>query len=226
MGGACCKFFASSIGRKFILAVTGLALSLFLLMHVAGNLILLVNTEKFNQYAFNLESMGPILYLAEAGLIAIFLVHLVMAIRITIKNRSARPEPYYLRANTDRSRRTWGSSNMLLTGSTIFFFVIYHLNQFKFASHEMIQSNGVSMRNLAGTVIHEFKETEEVVIYIIALALITLHLRHGFRSLFDTLGLVNSKFDRLFRIFSMVYVYGVMGGFMLIPLWIYFGVSP
>lgn len=226
MGSVCGKFLNSSIGLKTVLALTGLALSLFLLMHIAGNLIVLVSAEKFNQYAFNLESMGALLYLAEGGLVAIFLVHIVLAIKITIRNRSARPMKYAVQENSGRSRRTWGSSHMLLTGISIFFFIIYHLKQFKFADHEVILTQGIEMRNLAKTVIHDFKETEEVVIYLVALTLITLHLRHGFRSLFETLGLVNGKWDRAFRVFSLVYVYFVMGGFMLIPLWIYFGVAP
>jgi succinate dehydrogenase / fumarate reductase cytochrome b subunit len=221
-----CKFFSSSIGRKMVVSLTGLALSLFLLMHMAGNLIVLMSIEKFNQYALNLESMGLLLYLAEVGLVSIFLLHIYMAIRLTMRNRAARPDANVLRADTERSRRTWGSSHMLLSGFVILLFVIYHLKQFKFAGHEILLTNGVQMRNLGKTVIGEFHETQELIIYLVALTFITLHLRHGFRSLFDTLGIVNTKWDPIFRWFSVIYVYAVMGGFFLIPLWIYFGVSP
>ncbi|MDB5038077.1 MAG: sdhC [Bacteriovoracaceae bacterium] len=207
-----------------IMAFTGLALSLFLLLHVAGNIIILLSHEKFNEYAFNLESMGVLLYIAEAGLIGIFIAHLVIAIKLSLENKAARPQPYYLRASTGRSRRTWGSSHMLLTGIGIFIFIVYHLIQFKFAASPVVEQKGVAMRNLAFTVVHEFKETDELIIYIVALLLITLHIRHGLRSTFETLGIANTKFDPFFRWLSFIYVYGVMGAFMLIPLWIYFKV--
>jgi succinate dehydrogenase / fumarate reductase cytochrome b subunit len=203
-----------------------MALSLFLLVHLLGNLSLLMNTEKFNLYAHSLESLGLLLYVAEGGLVVLFLMHILVAIRLTLQNRAARPEPYYLKKDTGRSRRTWGSSHMILTGGAILIFLVYHLIHFKYGPSDLVIRNGVEMRDLAGLVLREFRELDEVIIYLAALTLITFHLRHGFRSLFDTLGVAQSKFESFFRWFSLVYVYAVMGGFILIPLWIYFGVRP
>ncbi len=218
-----CQFLGSSIGKKIVLGLTGLALSLFLLTHVAGNLLILVSAEKFNRYALSLSDLGALLYVAEAGLIALFVVHMALAIRLSIQNRAARPQSYYMNVNTGRSRRTWGSSHMLITGLLILLFIIYHLIHFKFGETQMLSLQGREMRDLAGLVKSEFQELPEVLIYVFALLILLLHLRHGFRSLFETFGLAQSRFETLFRRFTTIYVYAVMGGFILIPLVIYFG---
>ena len=203
------------------MALTGLGLSLFLLAHVAGNLIILVSTEAFNQYAFTLTSNLALLYTAEAGLIALFVVHIWMAIQLTRRNRASRPVPYYKVTNTGRSRRFWGSSNMAISGFAILAFVVYHIMHFKFGPSYPIMQGETEMRDLARLVFEEFAKPSQVAIYEIALLLLGTHLWHGFRSLWDTLGVGTSKCDRMIKCITRAYVLVVIGGFMIIPLWIY-----
>lgn len=215
-------FFQSSIGRKVLMALTGLGLSLFLLAHVAGNLIILVDHQKFNLYAHQLISMGPILWAAEIGLAAVFALHVVMALKLTLKNRSARPQNYALRASTGRSRRTWGSSSMAISGLIVLVFVVLHIKHFKFGPSEFVMVGDVEVRDLASLVVAEFSQWGTVLFYVLALILIGVHLKHGFRSLFDTLGLDNRRFECLLHKVSVAFVFLVIGGFLLIPIWIYF----
>lgn len=203
------------------MALTGLGLSLFLLMHLLGNLIILSDANKFNLYAHSLESMGPLLIAAEVGLILVFIFHIIVAVKLTLQNRRARPVAYVHRSNTGRSRRSLGSSYMIVSGTIILLFIIFHILDFKFGNPQVIQENGVQMRDLAGLVKHEFSELGDVIFYVVALVLIGIHLWHGFRSLFDTLGVATSRWECLFHKVSQIYVALVTGGFVLIPIWLY-----
>lgn len=203
------------------MSLTGMALSVFLLAHVAGNLLILVNPLLFNDYAYALTKNKAFLYTAEAGLIAVFVLHIVMAIKLSRANREARPERYEVRANSGRSRRFWGSSNMGITGTLILIFLVFHIWHFKYGESYPTVQNGVEMRDLAKNVIDDFQRLEYVAIYVAALLLVGLHLLHGFRSAFETLGLATTRWDSAFKIASRVYVVGVIGGFLLIPIAIF-----
>lgn len=217
----CCSFLTSSIGRKVLMSATGMGLSLFLLMHVAGNLLILVNAEKFDEYAHMLTS-NPLLLPAELGLLALIALHIYMAIRLTRQNKAARPVAYQVRANTGRSRRWWPSSNMGITGTLILAFIVYHIIHFKYGTNTMVERGGVQMRDLSGLVKSEFQELSEVIIYVTAMVVIMLHLLHGVRSVWDTLGVAKTKCDYFFLWLSRIFVVGVMSAFILIPLSLYF----
>jgi succinate dehydrogenase / fumarate reductase cytochrome b subunit len=203
------------------MSATGLGLSIFLLLHVLGNLIILISPAKFNVYAHTM-STNPLLVPAELGLLAVLVIHVAIAIKLTRQNSQARPVSYYKMENTGRSRRWWGSSHMGITGTLILVFLIYHLIQFKYGSSIPTTQDGIAMRDLAATVKHEFSEWEEVVLYVIAMIVIFMHLLHGFRSAFETLGMATSRWERAFFWGTRFFVYAVMGGFILIPLWIFF----
>ncbi len=217
-----CSFLASSIGLKIQMAITGTLLSLFLLVHMAGNMLILVSPESFNSYAHALTSNKLFLYTAEAGLIALVLVHIVVAVALTRKNKKARPVPYVVKQNSGRSRRSWYSSNMIITGLFVVFFVSYHLLHFKWGtSYTTIQGEG-EIRDLARLVIEEFAQPMEVAIYVIAMLVIGFHLLHGVRSLFATYGLETNRTHCLIYAVSRLFVFVVMGGFTLIPLVLFF----
>lgn len=218
-----CRFLSSSIGRKVVMALTGLGLSLFLFMHMAGNLVVLVNVQKFNEYALGLQNLGPILWGAELGLLAILVFHIVSAVRLARQNMKARPEDYTLRVSSGRSRRSWNSGIMMISGTVVLLFIIYHLWHFKYGPIEMVSHGEGEMRNLGGLVRSEFMELDEVLIYTVGLICIFAHIRHGFRSLFDTLGVAKSKWDALIHRVSGVYVTLVFLGFVIIPWCIYLG---
>jgi len=204
------------------MSFSGMLLALFLVAHMSGNLLILVSHSKFNEYAYLLTSNKLLLFSAEAGLIALLALHVWMAISVTRRNRAARPIPYAVTTNSGRSRRWWGSSNMGITGTFILLFVIYHLIHFKFGPHYTTVQGETEMRDLAKLVFDEFQKPVEVFLYVAAMILIGFHLLHGIRSMFDTLGLNQTKWDKTILRFSYAYVLIVFGGFIIIPLAIFF----
>src|ERR671925_338797 len=126
------RLFSSSIGSKLLIALTGLGLFIFLIAHLSGNLLFLIGPAAFNQYSHKLVS-NPLVYVAEAGLVAIFLLHVYKTVRLYTGAKTARPVPY---ARKDwaggPSRKSWSSTSMIFTGIIVFAFVILHLRKFKF----------------------------------------------------------------------------------------------
>ncbi|TVQ76317.1 MAG: cytochrome B subunit [Bradymonadales bacterium] len=214
------SFLMSNIGLKILMAVSGILMSLFLLAHVAGNLIILVSPEAFNEYAHLLTSNKALLYSAEAGLVAVVALHIFSAIVLSRRNRAARPQAYAYKKNTGLSRRSWASSNMIWTGSFIVIFLVFHILHFKFGDYVETEQDGVVMRDLADTVVAGFSNPWTVAFYVFALILILMHLRHGVRSAFASLGLESLRWAPAIQKTSDLFVFAVMGAFILIPLWI------
>lgn len=216
------ELFSSLIGLKLIMALTGILLSFFLLMHMSGNLLVLFSPEAFNFYSYRLTSNKTFLYVAEVGLAAIFLLHVFVAIKLTRLNRQAKPQSYVYKKSTGRSRRSWMSSNMMMTGSLIFLFLIFHIRNFKFGEVRTTVQNGIEMRDLAFNVINDFSNPSYVVIYVLAMFILILHLLHGVRSFFASTSLETQKTASFNYWVSRAFVFVVGVGFILIPLWIYF----
>src|SRR5688500_9494285 len=126
----------SAVGKKVVMAVTGLALCIYLVAHLAGNLLLLLGRgEVFNTYASYLHQI-PFLLLIELGLLAIFLIHAYDALRLTLENKKARPVDYevkrWARQKSERSRKSTASTTMMVTGTIILLFTVLHVLHFKY----------------------------------------------------------------------------------------------
>jgi succinate dehydrogenase / fumarate reductase cytochrome b subunit len=119
----------TSIGSKALVGLTGIALVGFVLAHMAGNLLIFAGQDALNGYAQKLKSMGPLLWVARAGLLAVFLLHLFLTIRLTLANRAARPNRYVYE---DTLQASWASRHMWLTGLVLLAFTGYHLAHFTF----------------------------------------------------------------------------------------------
>jgi len=129
--------FTSAVGKKFLSAITGLALTVFLIGHLAGNLLLLRGKgESFNAYANFLNSI-PILWIIELGLVALFGYHAYMGLKVYAENRKARPTEYYRKewTKSERSRKSWGSTTMHFSGAAMLLLVVLHVWHFKFGHH-------------------------------------------------------------------------------------------
>ena len=124
------NYFISSIGKKQIMAVTGLGLIGFTVSHLLGNFILFLGADAFNLYAHTLTS-NPLIYIAEAGLLSMFLAHLVLAAVTTLQNRAARPVNYLVHKSSGRGE-TFASKTMGWTGVIILVFLVLHLINFKY----------------------------------------------------------------------------------------------
>lgn len=213
-------FDSSSVVKKQIMAGTGLLLCGFLLSHLAGNLLLFLGPDAFNKYSHALVS-NPAIYLAEVLLGLLFLSHMLMAFKLTLENKRARPEQYYMRKTSGRGA-TIASSTMPYTGLIALVFLIIHIQGLKFGTHYTTNVGGVEMRDIYKTTIEYFQNPLHVVGYVIAVVSLGLHVSHGFWSAFQSLGLNHKKYMPKIKIFSCLYGILVAVGFSSLPVYCYF----
>lgn len=210
---------SSGIGRKMLMAVTGLAMLGFLVTHLTANLLALVSPEAFNHYGHALTS-NPLIYVAEAGLAALFVGHFVTGFIVERGNRAARPVAYEEKRSAGApSSRSLASTTMILSGITLLIFVPLHIWTFKFgAYYESATEPGV--RDLHRLMIEVFAQPLYVVWYVVALALLGYHAWHGFGSAFESLGSSHSpSLRRAGHVFAVI----LTSGFIVIPITIYLG---
>jgi succinate dehydrogenase / fumarate reductase cytochrome b subunit len=214
----------SQVGRKIMTGITGVGLMLFLIGHLAGNLSIFGSAEAFNSYTHKLESLGPLLYVIEAGLAFFFLYHTVLGVSIWLQRRKARPEGYNTyKTKGGPSHQSLASRSMIITGSVILIFLVLHIIHFKFGADYSTTLEGVGeARDLRKLVIEEFQKTWVVVGYVFVLALAVLHLSHGFWSAFTSLGMKHGDTSKKVQMGAYIFAIVIMLGFMFIPLYIYF----
>jgi succinate dehydrogenase / fumarate reductase cytochrome b subunit len=215
------SFFSSSVGSKILIGLTGLLLFGFLISHLLGNLTLFGGAPAFNAYAHKLESLGPLVYLAEAGLIAIFLLHIVKTMLNYRRNAAARPKGYQeKRWAGHTSRKSWASTTMALTGLFILFFVVVHVRTFKFGPWYIDPETG--HRDLFRLVTEIYSNPLYVGFYVAAMVLIGMHLNHGISSAAQSLGLSNQRYGRGLVLGGRVLAVLIAGGFAVLPLFMYY----
>jgi len=209
----------TSVGKKQIMGVTGLLLCGFLLTHFLGNLTLFVGSDAFNKYSHTLTS-NPLIYLAEVGLLALFVSHIVMAIKLTMENKAARPVGYYMREASGRGS-TLASSTMPYTGMIALIFLVVHIVGLKFGTHYTTVVNGVEMRDIYRTTMEYFQDITHVGGYIIAVVALGIHVSHGFWSAFQSLGLNHPKYMPKIQLVSRLFGLLVAVGFSSFPIFCY-----
>ncbi len=185
------KAFSSSIGSKFLIGFTGLSLVVFLLGHLAGNLLFIAGPDAFNEYSHKLTS-NPLVYVAEIGLLAVFALHVVKTVGMLAGSYSARPQGYakkqWAKRKSDRSRKSASSTTMILTGTITLMFVVTHLATFKFGTY---YETPAGIRDLYRLQLAVFSNPGYVAFYLVAMAVIVFHLWHGVTSAMQSFG-VNS----------------------------------
>lgn len=212
-------YFRSSIGRKHLVAITGLLLCGFLVGHLAGNLLLLVGPDAFNIYAHKLISLGALLYVIEGGLALVFVVHLYLAVRLNIENKQSGGK-YAMKKWTGRGTN-FMSASMPYTGLVLLVFIILHLMNLKFGTNYPTEVAGVQMRDLYRTTIEYFQNPMNVAWYVFSMACAGLHTAHGFASAFQSLGLNFPKYYPKIKIISYLYAAVIAGGFAFVSVWCY-----
>jgi succinate dehydrogenase / fumarate reductase cytochrome b subunit len=213
------SFTSSTVGTKVLIAITGLAMFLFLCGHLAGNLLLLVGPEAFNGYSHKLIS-NPLIYVVEAGLAAIFVIHVFKATLNWARNRSARPGAYEKKAWAGHtSRKTVASSTMIFTGAFLFVFLLLHLKTFKFGPWYETVDDGVIVRDIYRLTIEVFQNPAYVVFYVVGMAIVFMHLRHGVSSAFQSLGANHPRYNRLILAGGYFFAIVLGLGFAFIPVW-------
>ncbi|HTV00971.1 MAG TPA: succinate dehydrogenase cytochrome b subunit [Luteitalea sp.] len=215
------SFFSSTVGSKIIIGLTGLLLFGFLVTHLAGNLTLLGGSEAFNAYAHKIEALGPLLYLAELGLVALFVLHIVKTLTNLKRNTAARPVRYaekHWAGHT--SRKSWASTTMPITGLLILLFVVIHVRTFKYGPYYVDPRTGD--RDLFALVAEVYSNPLYVGLYVAAMILIGLHLNHGISSAAQSLGLSNQRFGRGLVLGGRVLAVLIAGGFAMLPVFMFF----
>lgn len=215
------KFFTSSIGQKFFMSITGLFLMLFLCVHLTINSLLLFGDGELFNEAANFMSSNALMKVIEPILALGFILHMIYAGYITIKNQMARPQGYKVASKTKAS---WASKNMFILGGLIFVFLVIHLANFfwkiKFGTVATIELDGREMHDVYSMVAGLFKGWWWYdVLYILGAIFLFFHLTHGFWSAFQTIGLNNDRWICRLKTISYVYAIIVAGGFAFIPLY-------
>jgi succinate dehydrogenase / fumarate reductase cytochrome b subunit len=212
----------SSVGKKVFTGLTGFLLIGFVIVHLIGNLTLLIGPAAFNNYAHFLETAlhGWLIYAFEVGLFLVFIFHIVPAIVVAwTDKRKARREGYkYSRDAGGKSRKTWASRTMIYTGPILLVFVVAHIYLFKFGNHEL-DANGV--KNLFKTVVTVFQGIGFTVFTVAAMILLGFHLRHGIWSAFQSLGWTNDKYLPLLVRLALVVAFLLAIGFIILPVYLF-----
>lgn len=211
---------STSVGSKILIALTGLALVGFLVFHLAGNLLVFFGPDSYNEHAHALIS-NPLIVPAEIGLAAIFLLHIFKTLAGFAANRAARPQKYaeWVRAG-GASRKSVASTTMILSGPVVLVFVILHLATFKYGPYYPGALPGE--RDLYRLMVDVFHQPGYVVFYLVCMVVVGLHLGHGISSAFQSLGLMPQSWTRRMLRGGLVLAVLVAGGFLVIPIWIYF----
>jgi succinate dehydrogenase / fumarate reductase cytochrome b subunit len=212
------RVFSSSIGSKLLIALTGIGLFLFLVLHLSGNLLFIVGPAPFNEYSHKLVS-NPLVYLVEAGLVAIFLLHVYKTLRLYTNAKVARPVAYARKEWAGSpSRKSVASSTMILSGLIMFGFVVLHLRKFKFGPWYQTPDG---IRDLYRLQLEIFSHPVYVVFYMISMVVIGFHLWHGVSSAAQSLGLDHPKYTPKILWIGRVLAILIAGGFFILPLYTY-----
>ncbi len=217
------KFFSSSLGKKFVMAVSGLVLFLFVAGHMIGNLQIFLPPEAINRYARFLQSNLELLWPVRMGLLAMVVLHVWSAIALSLENKAARPAGY---ANATPYAASYASRTMLVTGLVVAAFVLYHLLHYTLRVEAV---NGASVpfsalkdpqtghNDVYAMMVAGFSVAPVSLFYLIGVGLLCFHLSHGIAAMFQSLGLKNHVYGRCIDKASKVIALVLFLGYASIP---------
>jgi succinate dehydrogenase / fumarate reductase cytochrome b subunit len=214
------RVFSSSVGTKLLIGISGLALFLYLIIHIAGNLLVFFGPDVFNRYAFVLES-NPALPVIEIALLLVFLIHIYKTIRMFADNRSARPVSYVKKERAGyTSRKSLASTTMIVTGLWLAVFLVIHAKTFRAGwAHDYPWPPGG--RDLYRTEMETFANPLTVGFYVLTLVMIGLHLSHGISSAVQSLGINHPRWTPRLFVLGKVVAALIAGAFIVIAVWAY-----
>lgn len=208
------SYVRSSVGAKQLMAVTGLGLLLFALVHMLGHLGMFSGRDAYNAYAHTLQGLGALKWIARGGLLAIFVLHAATGIRLASANRAARPEKYVVQRLT---RTTFYARSMALTGLVVLAFIVYHLAHFTLGwiqpdyFHHLDDKGRYDAYSMF---VMGFKNVGILISYLVAVTLLCIHLAHGAGSWLQSLGLSHPKYapitDHAGKVIALVLIVGYL----------------
>ena len=213
-------FFSSSVGTKLLIGFTGILLFVYLLIHIAGNLVIFAGRDAYNQYAFVMEKGNPLLPVIEIALLLVFLVHIYKTVRMFIGNQRARPVAYAMKKSAGHTtRKTVASSTMIVTGLWLVVFLILHVKAFLYGPEYPLPNGG---RDLYRQEMDIFASPLLVGFYVLSMVVVGSHLWHGISSASQSLGLDKRAWTRFIRPAGKVIAVLIAGAFIVIALWAHF----
>jgi len=213
----------SSVGRKMIVAVTGVILILFVIGHLLGNLQIFIGPDWINAYSQHLHDLGPILWMIRAFLLASVILHIYFTILLAIENRRARPEAY-----RDRNyiKASWASRHMVVSGLVVLAFIVYHLAHFTFRATDprfaLLEPDAHGHYDVFSMMVYGFQNVYVSVFYIVGLFLLTLHLTHGSSS-FQSLGFNDQRLTPKLALGGRIFAWLLFVGYASIPIAVLLG---
>ena len=208
-------FISSTIGKKVLVATTGLLFCFFLLFHLLNNLVIYTGAENFNFLVGSLEKIKPLIRILEVALAGILLVHIVNSVTLAIQSKKS--GNITTKSETKKHNATLSSRTMLFTGSILFIFIVTHLSTFWYnfqtnddhsAYYEIVTSSSIGFGNIFITTL-----------YLVAMVLLGFHLKHGFNSALQTFGIKNTSIGKMLSLVSVVFWLFVPAGFFSIAFW-------
>jgi succinate dehydrogenase / fumarate reductase cytochrome b subunit len=213
----------SSVGKKYLMAVSGFALVFFVVGHLLGNLQIFIGPEAINRYGHFLQSTPELLWPARIGLVLLVLLHIISAIKLSQENRAARPVPYQ---NYEVVAASYASRTMLMSGIIVLVFIIYHLLHFT-AQVSYVNLTGQSFVDFADPqkrhdvfkmMVVGFRQPVVSLFYILGVGLLCLHLSHGIGSMFQSMGWKNKYYGKFLDKMAKVIAWVLFLGYISIPL--------
>lgn len=214
------QFLKSTVGRKYLMAATGLVWMGFVVGHMAGNMLILFSADAYNQYGHAIVSNKILLYGTELTLAGAIAVHIFCAVSLTRQNRAARGTRYAVDTNGEKGT-TWASRYMAVQGSAILAFIISHLITFKYGKFYETTVDGVVMRDLHRLVVEVFHNPKYVAWYVLCLLLLMFHLSHGAASVFQSFGILEKKMQAEVKKLAWTYALIVACGFLSQPAYVF-----
>jgi succinate dehydrogenase / fumarate reductase cytochrome b subunit len=212
------RLWRSSLGKKYVMAVTGVILFGYIIAHLLGNLQVFAGPTQINEYAAALKSNLPLLWGARLTLLAAAVLHIIAGVQLTHANRRARPERY---STFEILKSTSANRTLIISGLVILAFVIFHLAHFTIG---WIDPSYLALRDASGRhdvrsmMIKGFRNPVVTVFYIVSVALLCMHLSHGGASAFQSVGARSKKVERSFKRTSMIVAILLLIGYAAIPI--------
>jgi succinate dehydrogenase / fumarate reductase cytochrome b subunit len=217
-------FYRSSVGKKMIVAVTGIILILFVIGHLLGNLQIFLGPDWVNGYAQHLRDLGPLLWVIRVFLLITVILHIYFTILLAIENRRARPAGY---VDKDYVKATFASRHMVVSGLVVLAFIVFHLLHFtgrKFnPQFPLLKNDPLNHYDVFSMMVYGFQNVYVSAFYIVGLFLLTLHLTHGASSFLQSLGLNNKKLTPTLASGARIFAWLLFIGYASIPVAVLLG---
>lgn len=214
---------SSTLGRKLLMALSGLFLCLFLVIHAAGNTQLFLNDGgvSFNVYTQTMVN-SPFIKVAAYLTYGTILLHIAYSVLLTLQNRQARPVRYAVELSASSS---WQSRNMMILGTVILIFLVIHMSSFwykmKFGEMPVVTIEGKEYKDMYTVVVTAFSQWWYVAIYVVSMILMGFHLSHGFQSAFQSLGLNHKKYTPFIKQLGLGFSIAISALFAAMPIYVF-----